>query len=94
MICPLFRFKGRNVSNFFVGLLENLRHQKDIVKLTDIYAYTTFKRTNIKKVKESWHRFELKDQRLTQHKTEWPCSIVPILAKISKSYPLCSFLPY
>ena len=25
------------MSNFFVGCLENLRHQKDILKLTDLY---------------------------------------------------------
>ena len=25
------------MSNFFVGFLENLRHQKDILKLTDLY---------------------------------------------------------
>ena len=38
MIWPLFRFLGRNLSNFFVGFLENLRHQKDILKLTDLYV--------------------------------------------------------
>ena len=38
MIWPFFRFLGRNLSNFFFGILENLRHQKDILKLTDLYS--------------------------------------------------------
>ena len=36
MIWQLFRFLGRNLSNFCVGFLENLRHQKYILKLTDL----------------------------------------------------------
>jgi hypothetical protein len=35
MMLPPFRFLGRNLSNFYV-FLENLRHQKDILKLTDL----------------------------------------------------------
>ena len=38
MIWPLFRFLGRNLSNCFIGFLENLRYQKDILKLTDLYS--------------------------------------------------------
>ena len=37
MIWPLFRFLGRNLSKFFVGFLKNVRHKKDILKLTDLY---------------------------------------------------------
>ena len=37
MIWPLFRFFGQKSVKFFVGFLENLRHQKDILKLTDLY---------------------------------------------------------
>ena len=36
LIAPLFRFYGRNLSNFGVGFLENLRYQKYILKSTDI----------------------------------------------------------
>ena len=36
MIWPLFRFLGENMSKFCVGFLENLRHQKDVLKLTDL----------------------------------------------------------
>ena len=45
MIRPLFRFLDRNLSNFFVDFLEHLRHQKDILKLTDlsnIFSYGCF----------------------------------------------------
>ena len=37
MIGPLFNFWGRNSSNFSVGILENWRHQKVILKLTNLY---------------------------------------------------------
>ena len=36
MIWPLFRFLGKNLSKFFVGFLEYFRHQKEILKLTDL----------------------------------------------------------
>ena len=38
MIQALFRFYCRNSSNFCIVFLENLRHQKVILKLTDIYG--------------------------------------------------------
>jgi hypothetical protein len=37
-----FRFLGKNLSNFLVGVLENLRQQKDILKLTDLYFNIDF----------------------------------------------------
>ena len=37
MIRPLFRFSGRNLPNLLVVFLENLRHQKVILKLIDLY---------------------------------------------------------
>ena len=42
MIWPLFRFFGQKFVKFFVVFLENLRHQKDILKLTDLYKGQTF----------------------------------------------------
>ena len=38
LISPFFRFWGRNLSNFCGGFLKNLRHQKYILKLTDLYS--------------------------------------------------------
>ena len=38
MIWQLFRFLSRNLSSFLVVFLENLRHQKNILKLTDLYS--------------------------------------------------------
>ena len=43
MIWPLFTVLGRNLSIFFVVVfLENLRHQKDILRLTDLYVFQLF----------------------------------------------------
>ena len=37
MIWPFSRFLGRNLSNFCVGFLENLRHKKFILRINDLY---------------------------------------------------------
>ena len=36
MIWPLFRFLGRNLSNFLVFFWKIEKHQKDILKLSDL----------------------------------------------------------
>ena len=42
MIWPLFRFLGQKFVKFFGGFLENLRHLKDILKLTDLYILSNW----------------------------------------------------
>ena len=37
MISTPSLFLGKNLSNFFGGFLENLKNQKHILKLTDLY---------------------------------------------------------
>jgi hypothetical protein len=37
----------KNLSNFFIGLLENLRNHKDILKLTDLYTISPIPNSDI-----------------------------------------------
>ena len=39
LIQPLFRFQGRNLSNFYFGFLENWRHQNVVLRLTDLQGH-------------------------------------------------------
>ena len=45
LIQPTFRFQGRNFSNFCVGFLKKLRHQKVILKSSDLYSMPPYKIT-------------------------------------------------
>ena len=42
LIGPFSRFYGRNSSNFCVSFLENWRHQKVVLRLTDLYYKLRF----------------------------------------------------
>ena len=54
MIGLLFRFQGRNSSNFCSVFLENWRHQKVNVRLTDLYMIESFSQYYVVYVMHSW----------------------------------------
>ena len=48
-----FSGQGRNPSNNFVALLENLRHRNFVLRLSDLYIYNSFQKSSYKLINNS-----------------------------------------